>query len=412
MAATEPNGTSARQASLLRALAYRDFRLVWSAQILSELGDWAARVALAVLVLDRTGSKVLTATVTAVGMLPWVGLGQALAALGDRFPRKRVMVVADLVRAVTFLAMAVIEPAWILLVLAFVAASATPPFEAARAACITEAVPEDSYGDALTISNITYQTVLVLGYLFGGGLVAIVGAKTALVVNSATFAASGVLVLMLRSGNVMRIGQGVGASIRAAFRTIVDDPYLRRAAAIATIGASGPIVGEALVVVYVDENLPGKGAAAVGVLAASVPLGTILASMLIRRRGEPEELLRTSAMVVLLGSIGGIIWFMIAPPNYWAIVGFFSIGLAFAMIIPTYAVIGPRVPEEMRATAFGLLQGLLLGTQALASILGGALAVVVGAGPATAFALFPALGYALYAFLVRPGGRLALRLRQ
>jgi predicted MFS family arabinose efflux permease len=100
------------------------------------------------------------------------------------------MVAADLVRAITFLAMTAVEPVWALLVLAFVAAAATPPFEAARAAFLPEVVSEERYGDALALSNITFQIVLVLGYLMGGGLVAIVGAETALAINAATFAAS------------------------------------------------------------------------------------------------------------------------------------------------------------------------------------------------------------------------------
>jgi MFS family permease len=193
---------------------------------------------------------------------------------------------------------------------------------------------------------------------------------------------------------------------------IFQDPYLRRAALIATICASCAIVGEALVVVYVKENLTSAGDGAIGVLAAAVPAGTIVTSFLVRRRGEHAELLRTSAFVVISGSIGGIIWFFISPPNYWAVAAFFSIGIIFALAIPAYAVVGTRLPEESRATAFGLLQGMLLGGQALGALLGGALAVWVGAGPASALALFPALGFALYAYLVPPGGRLALRWKQ
>lgn len=391
-----------------RALRFRDFRLMWSAQVLSELGDWSARVALAVLVFDRTGSKVLTAAVTGIGFLPWVGIGQTLAALGDRFPRRTVMVIADVLRAVAFLALSVVEPVWAMLVLAFVAATATPPFEAARAATIPEVVSEEGYGDALALSNITFQAVVVLGYVFGGGLVVFLGARSALAVNAASFALSAVLLWFMTAGRLARRAASVGASIRAAARTILEDRFLRRAAALATIGGAAGIVGEALVTVYVRENLPGTGDWAIGVLAASVPAGTILASMLVRRRGDHEDLLRTSAMVIILGAVGGILWFLIEPPNLWAAAGFFSIGIAFSMVIPAYAVVGTRLPEEMRATAFGLLQGMLLGSQALASIAGGGLAIAVGAGPATALALFPALGYALFAFFVAPGGRLTL----
>ena len=410
MATEASDAASTQQPSLLRALAFRDFRLVWAAQVLSELGDWAARVALAVLVYERTGSKVAAATVTAAGLLPWLGLGQALASLGDRFPRRRVMVVADVVRAAAFFTMTSVRPAWALLTLAFVAASATPAFEAARAAAIPEAVSEEGYGDALTISNLTYQAVLVLGYLFGGGLVAALGAKSALTVNASSFALSAVLLAFMRSGRTAAgAGAGMGASIRAAARSIFQDPYLRRAAAIATICSSCAIAGEALVVVYVGENMPQAGPGAVGILAAAIPAGTILASFLVRRRGEHSDLLRTSALVVIAGSIGAIFWFFISPPNYWAAAGYVSLGITFSLAIPAYAVVGTRLPEQSRATAFGLLQGLLLGGQALGAIVGGLLATVVGAGPAGALLLFPAVGYALFAFFVPPGGRLALR---
>ena len=396
---------STQPSTLFRALEHRDFRLVWAAQILSELGDWAARIALGVLVLDRTGSKLLTAAVTGISLLPWIGLGQALAAFGERFPRRTTMVVADAVRAVAFVAMIAVQPAWAVLILALIAAAATPPFEAARAAFLPEVVSEERYGDALALSNITYQVVLVLGYLAGGGLVVLAGAEGALAINAGSFTVSALLLSLLSGGRFGRPPQRVGASIRAAARTILGDPYLRRAAGLATIGAASAIVAEALVVIYVRENLGGSDAA-IGLMAATVPLGTILASMLVRRHGEPDDLLRTSALVVLLGSGGGILWFLIEPPNYWAAAGYFSVGVVFAMVIPAYAVVGTRLPEEIRATAFGLLQGMLLGGQALASIIGGGLAILVGPGPASAFALFPALGYALFAFLVPPGGKL------
>ncbi len=405
-------GVDAAAGPLFRVLRFRDFRLLWSAQILSELGDWAARVALAVLVFDRTNSKILTAAVTAVGLLPWLGIGQALAALGDRFPRRSVMVGADAVRGVMFLGMVFVEPVWALLVLAFLAAAATPPFEAARAAYIPEVVSEEHYGDALALSNITYQVVLVAGYLFGGGLVAVVSAETALAINGGTFMLSAILLLLLSGGRAGVSDRSVGASIRQAARTILEDPFLRRASALATIGASSAIVGESLVAVYVRENMRGASDGAIGVLAATVPVGTVVASALVRRRGTHAELLRTSALVVILGAAGGAMWFLIEPPNLWAMAAFFSIGIAFAMVIPAYAVVGTRLPQEQRATAFGLLQGLLLGGQALAAIAGGALSTVVGAGPASGFALFPALGYALFAFAVPPRERASAARRQ
>ncbi len=97
-----------------------------------ELGDWAARLALAVLVYDETGSATAAGLVTAVGLLAWVGPGQLLSSLADRMSRRTVLVACDLVRAPAFGLAAVGVP---LLVLVFVSGLATPPAESVAARC-------------------------------------------------------------------------------------------------------------------------------------------------------------------------------------------------------------------------------------------------------------------------------------
>ena len=136
-------------------------------------GDWAARVALAVLVFDKTDSAALTGLVVTVSVLPWIGIGQVLATLGDRLPRRQLMIGCDLIRAAAFAAMVIPMPIVVLLVLAFVAALPTPPFTASRAALLPETVPPNQYPDALALATIVSQVTTVLGYLLGGVLVAL-----------------------------------------------------------------------------------------------------------------------------------------------------------------------------------------------------------------------------------------------
>ena len=393
-----------RVGSLFTSLRFRDFRFLYEAQILSELGDWAARVALALLVYDKTGSSTLTAATVAMSMLPWLGLGQALATLADRYPRRTVMVLADVVRATTFFGIAFAGPVWLILTLAFLAAIATPPFEAARAAMIPEVVSEDRYADALTLSNITYQAVLVLGYMAGGGLVALVGARAALMINAATFLLSGLLLLALREGRASRPDSRMGASLREAVRMLTGDPFLRRAAILTTTASGAAIVGEALVAVYVREHLR-TGTGSVGLLAAMVPIGTIIASASVPRHGEIPRLLRASAVVVVLGGTGAAIGFLLEPGIVGSALSYASLGAVFAVVIPAYSFVGPRLPAHIRGTAFSVLQGTLLGGQALGALVGGALAAVVGAPAATGFALLPAIAFAVYAVIVVPGAR-------
>lgn len=81
------------------ALAVAEFRALWSAEVISVCGDQLARVALSVLVFERTSSAALTALTYALTFVPAVLGGALLAGLADRFPRRAVLVTADVVRA-------------------------------------------------------------------------------------------------------------------------------------------------------------------------------------------------------------------------------------------------------------------------------------------------------------------------
>jgi MFS family permease len=94
--------TAARDA----AVAEAERRVGAVLRSLSVIGDQLARVALTVLVYDRTRSALLAAITFVVSIVPTFVGGVTLAWLADRYPRRRVMIVCDLVRAVLVLVMA------------------------------------------------------------------------------------------------------------------------------------------------------------------------------------------------------------------------------------------------------------------------------------------------------------------
>ena len=73
-----------------------EFRALWLAQILSVAGDQLARVALTLLVFDRTGSPLLAAVTFVASVIPIALGGVALSGLADRLPRREVMICCDL----------------------------------------------------------------------------------------------------------------------------------------------------------------------------------------------------------------------------------------------------------------------------------------------------------------------------
>lgn len=382
-------------------LATRDFRLAWFAQLASELGDWAARLALAVVVLERTDSALLSGLVTTLSVLPWVGIGQVLATLGDRLPRRTVLIAADLVRAAVFAVMVVPLPIPVLLTLTFVAGLATPPFQAARSALLPEILPEDRYGDGLALAQVTGNTAVLLGYLAGGGLVAIVGGTAALLLNSGTFLLSALALAAMHGGRDRRSRSKVGVQLRAAYGALRSDALVFRAAVMVALTSIGAIAAEALVVAYVDAEAGGRASVA-GVLAATVPLGTIAGAALVPRKGDHGRLVRVSAVLGLVGSVAAAVSFVARPGMPLAILPYLATGLVFAVIVPANVVVGARVPGELRASVFGYLQGSLMACTAIGAAGGGSIAELVGVGPACALALVPGMVYALVVLVRSP----------
>jgi MFS family permease len=381
--------------------------------MVSLLGDWAGRLALTVLVFERTGSDAWAALVTAVSLAGFVGIGQVLATLADRHGRVAVMLAADAARAALFLAMLLPLPVGALLVLAFLAGLATPPFEAARSAALPDLVPEERYGDALALAGISVQSSLVLGYALGGVLLSIVEPEVALAINALSFLVSAALLLELRHTPAAEPASyrfSVGASLGAGWSSIFRDRLVRRALAIvAVLGALGT-VGEALVVPYGADVGLSKGT--VGLLAATIPVGTLVATAAIASGGrDHHRLLRTAAWcgAVTAGAAAPLFWLEAGGP--FAFVAFAIAGGVFAVSIPTNTVIGMRLSRDTRASAMGIAVGVLMGSQAVGAALGGVAASRFSSPQAIATALGAAALFSLWSALSTPHEAKHLRRR-
>ena len=180
-----------RAATFREVFEVREFRPLFGTFLLSTAGDELARVALTVLVYQRTDSPLLSAATFAISYLPWLLFGPLLATLADRFPRHRVLIASDAARAVLVALMAIPgTPLPLLLALLFVVALCSPPFESARSALMADILDGDRYAVANSLTNVSIQLAQVMGFLLAGALVAALNPSAALLLNAATFALS------------------------------------------------------------------------------------------------------------------------------------------------------------------------------------------------------------------------------
>lgn len=389
------------KATYREVFAVAEFRALWFAQLASVAGDQLARVALAVLVFDRTGSAGLSALTYALTFLPDVVGGPLLSGLADRFSRRRVMVVCDLARMVLVAAMAIPGMRlWLLCVFLFVVQLFASPFQAARAALLPSILTDDRYVVASSVSNVTSQCAQLAGFVAGGTLVAALGTSQTLLVDAATFAVSGAFVWFgvrdyaLTGDTATRPAWRV--SVAAGARLVWTNRTLRYLVALACVSGFYVTV-EGLAAPYAAGL--GTGPAAVGILLAANPAGQVIGMILLARL-EPAVRLRLMGWLAI-GSCLPLIGCALHP-GLWVTVGLWLVsGLCSSYQLAANASFVQNIPDAQRGQAFGLARTALIVSQGIGVLVGGAAAdrwqpalVVAAAGVlGVAFAAGAAFGY-------------------
>ena len=143
---------------LLRVLRHRDFRLFWIANSASMLGDNIVAVALALFVIDLTGSATDLGIVLAAYSVPLIGLLLVGGVLADRLPRHLVVVVTDLVRFALHALLAVLIVTgevriWHLAVIGVLFGAAEAFYRPAAAGLLPQTVPEDEIQEANAVTG-------------------------------------------------------------------------------------------------------------------------------------------------------------------------------------------------------------------------------------------------------------------
>jgi MFS family permease len=179
----------------LRALGQREFRLLFTGQVVSLIGDGLVTVAIAFAVLDLTGSVADLGFVLAARNVPLVAFLLVGGVYADRLPRRTVMVAADLVRCTsqgTLAALLISGHAqlWQLLLLQAVHGTGSAFFNPASIALIPETVEPRLLPEANALRGIAFAVGDLVGPALAGVLVTAFGSGWTIAADAATFAVS------------------------------------------------------------------------------------------------------------------------------------------------------------------------------------------------------------------------------
>jgi MFS family permease len=179
----------------------RNFRRLWMAQIVSEIGDWFYVVTLYSLLLQFTGKAQSVGWALVLQVLPSALVGATAGVVNDRIRRQHVMIAADLFRMVIVASMMLVrspQMIWLVYPLLFLETVMWGFFEPARSAVIPNVVGEDQVLIANTVSSVTWSVNFALGSGIGGLFAVLLGRDAIFTLNALSFLLSAVLLGSMR----------------------------------------------------------------------------------------------------------------------------------------------------------------------------------------------------------------------
>lgn len=348
-------------------LLTREFGLVWSGQLISQIGDGISKLALVWFVYSITGSPLKTAVIGLLQTIPPILLGPVIGVYVDRLPKKLLLVGSDLLRAVLIGLIPCLIPVEsftesVLYVLVLLHAMATAVFGPA----LTAAMPAIVAKPQFTAANALLQATTSLGIIFGPALsglgIAAYGSQDVLCLNAATYVVSAGCLLLVRFAHPASTGlPGAAPStmrhdlVEGLHYSVVRQPVillLTGTAALYTFGTS------ALTSLFpvVARKMLGLGPIEVGYLWSTLGVGLLMTSIGLlwvtdwTLRGRTRLIVGTS---VLSGAaLCGLIW---TSDPYQAGVLMALVGGGMGAFTPiAWGIIQELAPRHMIGRIMGL----------------------------------------------------------
>jgi MFS family permease len=354
-------------------LRNRNFLLLWAGQLVSQVGDRIHAIALMWWVLETTGSAALMGTVLVFATVPSVIFGPLAGGLVDRWNRKAVIVVMDLVRGVIILAVAALAirgtlQVWQLLVATAGVSLASVFFGPAISATIPNLVRPSEITRANSLSQMVTQGTGIAGPALGGLLVALWGVGGVFLLNGLSFVASALSELFIEIPTLVRATgrrKRIVSEIVDGYRFVRANATLfgfLRVAAILNFFAA-PF---AILLPIITKDLLGRGAESLGIMTAAFSVGFLLASAVLavlreQRRKHPWIIFG----IALAGAAMVLMGVFITFTSYLVLIGSVGVTLGVANIL-IMSYIQSVVPDEMRGRVFGFMMTLSGGLQPIA----------------------------------------------
>ena len=348
------------------------FRRFWLAGVISHLGNWFNYIGIFVLLTKLTGSGGAVSWFLIAKFIPTTFLGPAAGVIADRFSRKTIMIISDLIRVFIVLGFLFVrkqEHVWLVYVLALVQESIWTFYDPARKASVPNLCSQEELILANALSGATWSIMLALGAALGGFITNLYGWQTAIIVDAATFLISALMLAGLdlphsipekKEKTSWHDLTGI-SDMKEGFKYV---SHHKEVATLLLVKSGWALSGGILVLltvfgeqVFSTGGQGGKSGVLYAVRGIGAALGPILAWHYF---GETRKAMYRSISLAFFISAGAYVLFSQAPNLLWAVpfVLLGHIGGAIQWVFST-TLLQQIVPDPFRGRVFAAEMALL-----------------------------------------------------
>jgi MFS family permease len=361
-----------------RSLHVRNYRIYFSAQLISVSGTWMQTVAQAFLVLHlappaRAGVDL--GFVTALQFLPMLLFGTWGGLIADRLDKRRVLYCTQTVAGILALALGLLTALgavhlWEVFVLATCLGFVNMIDNPARQTFVLELVGRDDLPNAVSLNSVVMNSARVIGPAIGGALIALVGLSVCFEVNAASYVAVIIGLSLMRRSELQRttpVARGKG-QLREGLRYVWRTPGLRDPLLLVAVVGTLAYNFQVVLALFARFTFHG-GAGVYSALTSLMGGGAVAGGLIIATRNRPN-IHRLTAIGMTFGLF--ILAVAVAPNLTAALILIFPMGaMSIAFIATANATLQLRADPSMRGRVMALYAIAFLGTTPIGSPLVG-----------------------------------------
>lgn len=347
----------------------RNYRLTWIGQLISEVGDHFNTIAVFSLALANTGSGMVVSGIMLSRAVPFLFAGPLAGVMLDRFDRRHLMILSDLVRAVIallFIFATARSETWLLFVLSGLLMFASPFFTSGRSAILPALAEGQELHTANALTQTTSWSTTAAGGLLAGLAVKQFGYQWAFVLNALSFVVSAICVVLIRAPEggfrVQSRSESAGwDDYREGLSYMRSVPLIAAIAMIHVGWATGGGAAQILFGLF-GEKVYHMGSVGIGTIWGFAGIGLVIGGVYAHRIGPRLNFLQYKRVIAIAYAVHGLAYVVFSQvPNLYAALFFIALSRAAVAVssVLNMTQLLSHVADEYRGRVFATLETIV-----------------------------------------------------